>query len=57
MLDKVKKVIEKNKKDKDIFVEYIKCFCESEKANELFKENEEFTKLKNSIKNKKEYYD
>ena len=57
MLDKVKKVIEKNKKDKDIFVEYIKCFCESEKANVLFKENEEFTKLKNSIKNKKEYYD
>ena len=56
MLDKIKQIINKNKKDKNIYKEYIKCFCESEKAEELFKETEEFKNLKNSL-NKKEFYD
>ena len=49
MLDKIKQIINKNKKDKNIYKEYIKCFCESEKAEELFKETEEFKNLKNSL--------
>ena len=57
MLEKIIKIINKNKKDKDVYKEYIKCFCENEKSNELFKDNEEFKELKNSIENKKEYYD
>lgn len=56
MLEKIKEIINKNKKDKKIYNDYIKCFCESEKAKELFKDNDEFTKLEKSI-NKKEYYD
>ena len=39
MLDKIKNIINKNKKDKEVYKEYIKCFCESEQANELFKDN------------------
>ena len=57
MLDKIKNIINKNKKDKEVYKEYIKCFCESEKANELFKDNNEFKELKSKINNKKEYYD
>ena len=56
MLDRIKNIINKNKKDKKVYNEYIKCFCENEKINELLKDNEEFKKLKNNVINKKEEY-
>ncbi len=56
MIEKIKNIINKNKKDKEVYKEYIKCFCDSEKAKELFKDNNEFKKLQTSL-NKKEYYD
>jgi hypothetical protein len=52
MIDKIKKVIDKNKNDTHSYYEYIKSFCESKKAKELFKKNEEFKKLENIIKEK-----
>ena len=47
---KIKDKIQSIKDDKTSFKEYIKCFCESPKAEELFKNNEEFKRLKNKSK-------
>ena len=52
MIEKIKEKIDEDKKDKETIQEYIKVFCESEKAQELFKEDEDFKKLKEFIKNK-----
>lgn len=58
MIEKIKNKIDENKKDKSSYKKYIKSFCDSKKANELFSKNEEFNSLKeNFIKkesNKKE---
>ncbi len=45
-MENIEETIEKLKNDLDIFKEYISCFCESEKAQELFEYNSEFGKLK-----------
>ena len=52
MIDKIKEKIDEDKKDKETIEEYIKVFCESEKSEELFKEDENFKELKEYIKNK-----
>lgn len=52
MIEELKKRIDKSKNDKTIYKEYIKSFCESEKAKELFKNNKEFQKLKGENKPK-----
>ncbi len=58
MIEDIKKKIDEKKKDKTIIKKYVKAFCDSEKASELFNKNDEFTNLKESIqkkdKNKKE---
>ena len=46
MIEKLKEKINKNKKDKNTFNEYIKSFCESEKIQDYYKENSEFNNLK-----------
>ena len=50
MIEKIKEKINKDKKDKDNYKEYIKSFCNSKKAKELFKSNEDFNKLKEFVK-------
>lgn len=52
MIDKLKSKIGNMKKDKKIIQEYLECFCESEKVNELFKQSSEFRRLKESVKKK-----
>ena len=52
IIDKIKEKIDEDKKDKETIEEYIKVFCESEKSEELFKEDENFKELKEFIKNK-----
>lgn len=58
MLEEIKKKIDEKKNDKTSYKNYVKSFCKSEKANELFNKNDDFRNLKNSIskeeKNKKE---
>ena len=57
MIDKIKKKIDENKKDRKTFKEYIKSFCETEKAKELFENDDEFKRLKELSKEKeKEEY-
>ena len=59
MIEEIKKRIDKNKKDKTVYKEYIKSFCESEKAKELFKNNKEFqnlNKLNNNTKEKEDEF-
>ncbi len=46
MLDKIKERIEKKKRDKQPLVEYVKIFSKLPKANEIFKSNDSFQKLK-----------
>lgn len=50
---KIKEKIQTIKEDRRSFKEYIKCFCDSPKAEELFKNNDEFKRLKKETK--KEY--
>ena len=57
MVEEIKKRIDKSKNDKTVYREYIKSFCESEKAKELFKNNKEFGKLKPEEKETKEKED
>ena len=57
MEEKIKKKIDELKKDKSSYKKYIKSFCESEKAKELFSNNDEFNELKEIVdekNNKKE---
>ncbi len=57
MEEQIKNKIDELKKDKSSYKKYIKSFCESEKAKELFKNNDEFNKLTEAIdekNNKKE---
>ena len=54
MIEKIEEVIDKNKKDIKIYQEYIKCFCDSEKVNEYYKDDDEFQRLKKDYLNKKE---
>jgi len=56
MIEKIKRKIDENKKDRKTFKEYIKSFCDSNKAKELFAENEDFKKLSNLNKKEKEEY-
>ena len=49
MIDKIKKIIDKDKNDKEVYKEYIKSFCESEKAKELFKNDDDFKDLNKYI--------
>ena len=53
MNKRIKDKIKTIKDDKTSFKEYIKCFCASPKAEEEFKNNDEFKRLKSKIK--KEY--
>ena len=52
MIEKIKNKIDENKKDRKTFRDYIKSFCNCEKAKELFKDNDEFKKLNSSIEKK-----
>ncbi len=52
MIEKLKDKIDENKNDKTSYKKYIKSFCDSKKANELFNNNEEFKKLKEKIDKK-----
>ncbi len=45
-MENIEEMIEKLKKDVEIFKEYINCFCESKKAQALYEYNAEFSKLK-----------
>ena len=56
MIEKIKNKIDQNKKDKATFKEYIKSFCESKKAQELYENNEDFIKISKSTKKEKEEY-
>lgn len=57
MIEKIKKKIDENKKDRETYKKYIKSFCNTGKAKELFKDNDEFEKLKkiSGEKEKEEY--
>ena len=57
MIGKIKDKIDENKKDKVVYKEYIKSFCDSEKAQELFRDNEDFKEIKKEFEEKKEEYD
>ena len=46
MKEDLKKKIDEMKEDNSSYKQYIKSFCESKKANELFKDNDEFNTLK-----------
>ena len=58
MIEEIKKKIDEKKQDKTALKKYVKSFCDSEKANELFSKNDEFNNLKENVskkeKNKKE---
>lgn len=56
MIEKVKESIDKNKSDRTTHKEYIKSFCNSEKANELLKNDDNFKKLKKTVTNNKEEF-
>ena len=45
-------MIDKNRNDTSSYNKYIKSFCDSKKAKELFKNNDEFKKLEQVIKEK-----
>ena len=57
MIENIKKKIDENKKDRETYKKYIKSFCNTGKAKELFKDNDEFEKLKkiSGEKEKEEY--
>ncbi len=50
MKEKIKEKINKEKKNRTVHFEYVKSFCESEKAQELFKNDENFKDLKKFVK-------
>ena len=54
MIDKVKQKIDDNKKDIETINAYIKSFVESEKAKEIFKDNDDFKSLNKEKKEIKE---
>ena len=54
MEEELKKKIDEMKQDKSSYKKYIKSFCDSEKAKELFKSNDEFNNLKLSADEKKD---
>ena len=56
-LDEIKKKIDENKNDKNVYKQYIKSFCDSEKAKELFKSNEEFKNVKKQFEVKEDTFD
>jgi hypothetical protein len=53
MIEKIKKKIDENKQDKSSYQKYIKSFCDSQKANELFENNPDFKNLKETFDQKK----
>lgn len=55
MVDKLKEKIKLMKKEKNGIKEYISCFCDNKKNQDLFKENSEFRRIRES--NKKESFD
>lgn len=57
MIEKIKEKIKENKKDTSTFIEYIKSFCESEKANEFYKDDVDFKNLKKIYLNEKKEED
>lgn len=48
-MEKLLNKIKLKKNDKNTLVEYIKCFIENEKSEELFKSNSEYKKIKDFI--------
>ena len=54
MEEKIKSKIDELKKDKSSYKKYIKSFCDSEKAKELFNNNDEFNILKEKVNEKNE---
>ena len=50
MIDKIKEKIDKAKNDKENYKDYIKSFCDSKKVQEVFKDDDNFNKLKDFIK-------
>ena len=52
MEEEIKKKIDEMKNDNTSYKLYIKSFCDSKKAIELFSNNEDFINLKDSINNK-----
>lgn len=54
MIDKIKEIIDKDKEDTSSYQKYIKSFCDSKKAKELFKDDEEFKLLEKSLKKEDE---
>ena len=57
MIEEIKKKIDKNKKDKDVYKKYVKSFCESTKAKELFNNSDEFKEINKQFETKKEEFD
>ena len=45
MIDEIKEKIDLNKKDRKTYQEYIKAFTDSEKAREIYKDDEYFSRL------------
>ena len=54
MEEDIIKRIDFYKNDEEIYLKYIKSFCESEKAKEIYESDEEFQKLKAYIDKKEE---
>ena len=54
MLEKINEKIDEMKEDKSSYEKYIKSFCDSKKANELFENNDDFIALKDSFVQKKD---
>ena len=54
MKEELKKKIDEMKNDNSSYKKYIKSFCESEKAKELFKGNDDFNNLKLASDEKKD---
>ena len=52
MIEKIKEIVDKDKNDNETHLEYIKAFCNSKKAEELFENNDEFKELKESVEEK-----
>ena len=50
MKEKIELIILKNKNDKSNYKEYIKSFCNSEKAKEIYSDNSDFKDLENYVK-------
>lgn len=54
MIDEIREKIDLNKKDRKTYKEYVKSFTTIDKAKELYEGNDDFNRLINNKKEKKE---